>query len=69
MAAEEDVNELIEQFHLAQGSSSKGTPKPMKVLWSHREDVSLAVGVVYNVRAPKECTRGSGQSCPAARTP
>jgi hypothetical protein len=69
MAAEEDVNELIEQFQLAQGEPFKGNPEPMKMLWSSREDVSLAVGVVYNVRAPKECTRGSGQSCPAARTP
>src|SRR5215217_8070889 len=27
------------------------------------------VGVVYNVRAPKECSRSRRQSCPAARTP
>jgi hypothetical protein len=27
MAAEEDVNELIEQFHLAQGELFKGNPE------------------------------------------
>ena len=42
MAAEDDVNELIEQYHLAQGELFKGNPEPMKKLWSHRDDVSLA---------------------------
>ncbi len=42
MAAEDDVDQLIEQFHLAQGEFTKGNPEPVKKLFSHREDVSLA---------------------------
>jgi len=42
MAAGEDVDELIEHYHLAQGEFLKGNPEPVKKLISHREDVSLA---------------------------
>jgi ketosteroid isomerase-like protein len=42
MAAVDDVDELIEQFHLAQGELIKGNPEPVKKLTSHREDVTLA---------------------------
>ena len=42
MAAKDDVDELIEQFHLAQGEVVKGNPEPVKRLFSHREDATLA---------------------------
>ena len=42
MAAADDVDELIEQFHLAQGELIKGNPEPVKKLTSHRDDVTLA---------------------------
>jgi ketosteroid isomerase-like protein len=42
MAAVDDVNQLIEQFHLASDEFLKGNPEPTKKLFSHREDVSLA---------------------------
>ena len=42
MSAADDVDELIEQYHLAQGELFKGTPEPMKKLFSHRDDVTLA---------------------------
>src|SRR5215217_5121067 len=43
MAAVDDVVDgLIEQFHLAQGEVVKGNPEPVKRLYSHREDVTLA---------------------------
>jgi hypothetical protein len=42
MAAVEDVDELIEQFHLAQGEFVKRNPEPGKKLFSHREDVTLS---------------------------
>jgi ketosteroid isomerase-like protein len=42
MAAVDDVDELIEQFHLASGEFLKGNPEPVNKLWSRREDVSLA---------------------------
>jgi ketosteroid isomerase-like protein len=42
MAAVEDVDQLIEQFHLASNEFLKGNPEPVNKLWSRREDVSLA---------------------------
>src|ERR671932_2377570 len=42
MSAIDDVDKLIERFHLALGEFLKGNPEPVKKLWSHKEDVSLA---------------------------
>jgi ketosteroid isomerase-like protein len=42
MAAVDDVDELIEQWQLAGYEFVKGNPEPVKKLYSHREDVSLA---------------------------
>ncbi len=42
MAEVDGVDELIEQYQLAQGEFLKGNPEPVKKLFSHREDVSLA---------------------------
>ena len=42
MAAADDVDELIEQFHLSSDEFLKGNPEPVNKLWSHREDVTLA---------------------------
>jgi ketosteroid isomerase-like protein len=42
MAAVDDVDQLIEQYQLALGEFMKGNPEPVKKLFSHREDVSLA---------------------------
>jgi hypothetical protein len=41
MAAVDDIDELIEQFHLAQGEVVKGNPELVKKLLSRREDVTL----------------------------
>jgi hypothetical protein len=41
MAAVDDVDELIERYHLALGEFMKGNPEPAKRLWSRREDASL----------------------------
>ena len=41
MAAVDDVDQLIEQFHLAQGEFVKGNPEPMNDVFSHTEDVTL----------------------------
>jgi ketosteroid isomerase-like protein len=50
MSAVEDVDELIEQFHLAQGEVAKGNPEPVKRLFSYREDVTLNNPFVPPVR-------------------
>jgi hypothetical protein len=42
MAAVDDVDELIEQYHLALDGFVKGNPKPVQNLFSHREDATLA---------------------------
>jgi ketosteroid isomerase-like protein len=42
MSAVEDVDQLIEQFNLAQGEVVKGNPEPANRLFSHRDDVTLA---------------------------
>src|SRR5215210_3818775 len=43
MTAVDDLfDELIQQFHLAQDEFVKGNPEPVKQLFSHREDVTLA---------------------------
>jgi ketosteroid isomerase-like protein len=42
MAAVDDVDELIEQWQLAAGEFVKGNPEPVKKLWSHKDDVTLA---------------------------
>ena len=41
MAAVDDVDRLIEQFHLAQGEFVKGNAEPCERLFSQREDVTL----------------------------
>ena len=37
-----DFDQVIEQSHLALGEFAKGNPEPLKGIYSHREDVSLA---------------------------
>ncbi len=41
MSAVGDVDQLIEQFNLAQGEFLKGNVEPMNDLFSHGEDVTL----------------------------
>ncbi len=42
MAASEDIDKLIEQYHAALDDILKGNPEPAKKLFSHRGDVTLA---------------------------
>jgi len=42
MSAEDDVDELIKQFTLAQAELMKGNSEPAKEMCSHRQDVTLA---------------------------
>ncbi len=42
MATLDDVDELIEQYHLALGEFVKGDPEPVKELFSRKDDVTLA---------------------------
>jgi hypothetical protein len=42
MTALDDLDQLLERWHLAQDEFVKGNPEPVKQMWSHREDVSVA---------------------------
>jgi ketosteroid isomerase-like protein len=42
MAEVDDLDRVIEQCQLALGEFVKGNPKPMQLMFSHREDVTLA---------------------------
>src|SRR5829696_686043 len=42
MPAADDIDELIEQFHLASDEFLKGNPESVNKLWSRREHVTLA---------------------------
>jgi ketosteroid isomerase-like protein len=42
LAAVDDLDQVVDQSHLALGEIVKGNPEPLKAMYSHREDVSLA---------------------------
>jgi ketosteroid isomerase-like protein len=42
MSAVADLDEVVEQYHLALGEIVKGDPEPLKMMYSHREEVALA---------------------------
>jgi ketosteroid isomerase-like protein len=62
MSAVEDVDELIEQFNLAQGEVAKGNPEPALRLFSHREDMTLANPLSPPVRGWERVTEVSGRA-------
>jgi ketosteroid isomerase-like protein len=57
MAAVDDVDELIERSHLALGELVNGDPEPLKEIYSHRDDVSLANPFFPVVRGWDESAR------------
>jgi ketosteroid isomerase-like protein len=42
MSGVDDVNEVLDQYELAAAEFIKGNPEPYKMMFSHREDVTLA---------------------------
>ena len=42
MVAVDDLDEVVEQYHLAAREFIKGNPEPYKMVFSHRQDVSVA---------------------------
>jgi ketosteroid isomerase-like protein len=42
MAPVDDLDQVLERWHLAQDEFVKGNPEPVKKMWSHGEDVSVA---------------------------
>jgi ketosteroid isomerase-like protein len=56
-AVDDLVDELMEQYQLALGEFLKGNPEPVKKLFSHREDLSLANPYVPPVRGWDEVAK------------
>jgi ketosteroid isomerase-like protein len=67
MAAADDVDELIEQFHLASDEFLKGNPEPVNKLWSHKEDVTLANPFGPPVRGWDEVAKVTEQAASQVR--
>lgn len=42
MTALDELDDAVEQYHRAAGEFVKGNPEPYKMIFSHREDVTLA---------------------------
>jgi hypothetical protein len=42
MAAADDLDQVIEQYHLALDEFSRGNPDPVKAFYSGRDDVVIA---------------------------
>ena len=42
MATVDDLDQVLQQWHLAQDEFLKGNPELVKQMWSHGEDVSVA---------------------------
>ena len=67
LAAVDDVDELIERYHLALRELVNGNPEPLKEIFSHRDDVSLANPFGPPVRGWDEAAAGHG-GCPHPTT-
>jgi ketosteroid isomerase-like protein len=59
MAAVDDVDELIERYHLGGDEFLNGNPQPLLELWSRREDVTLANPFGPPVRGFDEVAKAS----------
>ena len=57
MSAVDDVDQVIEQYQLATAEFLKGNPEPYKMVYSHREDVTLANPYFPPVRGWDEVAR------------
>jgi ketosteroid isomerase-like protein len=62
MSAVADVDELIQQYHLASGEFLKGNPEPVKNLLSRREEVTLANPYGPPVRGWEQVAKSTEQA-------
>jgi ketosteroid isomerase-like protein len=67
MSAVDDVDKLIEQFHLASDEFLKGNPEPAKRLFSRRADVTLANPFGPPVRGWDEVAKTSDRAAAQVR--
>jgi len=62
MATVDDLDEVIEQYHLALGEFMKGNPEPVKQIFSHQQDVTLANPLGPPVRGWKQVSETIGRA-------
>jgi ketosteroid isomerase-like protein len=67
MTAVDDVDQLNEKYHLASGEFLKGDPDPVKKLWSHKEDVTLANPFGPPVRGWDEVAKATDRAASQVR--
>src|ERR671932_589649 len=67
MAAVDDVDKLIEQYHLGGDEFLKGNPEPLLELWSRRDDVTLANPFGPPVRGWDEVAEASDRAASQLR--
>jgi hypothetical protein len=67
MSAVDDVDELIEQYHLAIDEFLKGNPEPVGKLHSRRDDVTLANPCGPPVRGLDEVLRAEEHAASGRR--
>jgi len=67
MAAVDDVDKLIERYHLGSDEFLKGNPEPLEELWSRREDVILANPYGPPVRGWDEVAKASNLAASQVR--
>ena len=67
MAAVNEVDEVIEQYHLAANEFVKGNSEPAKSLFSHRDDVTLANPQGPAVRGWEQVAKTMEQAASARR--
>ena len=58
MTAVDDLDEVVEQYHLALNEFFKGNPEPLKSFFSHRDDVTLANPFAFG---PPRARMGAGR--------
>jgi ketosteroid isomerase-like protein len=57
MTAEDDLDEVLEQYKLATAEFLKGNPEPYKMVFSHKEDVTLVNPLFPPVRGWDEVAK------------
>ena len=67
MAAIDDVDELIDQFHLAQDELVKGNAEPALRLFSHWEDATLCNPLGPPVKGWEQVAKSSQQAAAGSR--
>src|SRR5215216_7128992 len=67
MAAVDDVDKLIERYHLGSDEFLKGNPEPLEELWSRRDDVTLANPYGPPVRGWDEVAKVSDRAASQVR--